>query len=97
MAGTAQYKNNWQKEHTDRINLTVPKGQKAIIQAHAQARGESISSFINRAIREAIERDLSLDKVAVEDQGKPALSKLTQSGRQRQIIIAERDSMHTNK
>lgn len=42
----------------DRIaSITVPKGHKAEIQAHAKARGESMNSFINRAIDEAIERD----------------------------------------
>lgn len=28
----------------------MPKGKKATIQAHASARGESVNSFINRAI-----------------------------------------------
>ena len=46
----------------DRINLTVPKGQKDEIQAHAAARGESVNGFINRAITNQIERD----KVAEE-------------------------------
>ena len=41
----------------DRISLTVPKGQRDTIQAHAQARGESVNGFIKRAIREAMERD----------------------------------------
>lgn len=41
----------------DRINLTVAKGQKDIIQAHAETQGESVNGFINRAIDEAIERD----------------------------------------
>ena len=41
----------------DRINLTVPKGQKEIIQTHAEARGESVNGFINRAVSETIERD----------------------------------------
>lgn len=41
----------------DRINLTVPKGQKEIIQTHAEARSESVNGFINRAIFETIERD----------------------------------------
>lgn len=57
MAGSTQYKNEWQKEKLDRISLTVPKGQKAEIQGHASAQGESVNGFINRAIREAIERD----------------------------------------
>ena len=43
----------------DRINLTVPKGQKDLIQAHAAARGESVNGFIGRAIAEAMERDNS--------------------------------------
>lgn len=41
----------------DRINLTVPKGRKDIIQAHAEAHSESVNGFINRAISEAMERD----------------------------------------
>ncbi len=41
----------------DRINLTVPKGQKAVIQAHAETRGESVNGFINRAISNQMERD----------------------------------------
>jgi len=57
MAGSTEYKNNWQKEHLDRINLTVPKGYKETIQAHAAAQNESVTAFIQRAICEAIERD----------------------------------------
>lgn len=43
----------------DRINLTVPKGEKEVIQAHAEAHSESVNGFINRAITEAMERDKS--------------------------------------
>lgn len=41
----------------DRVNLTLPKGQKDEIQARAAAQGESVNAFINRAISEAMERD----------------------------------------
>ena len=41
----------------DRVNLTLPKGRKAELQAHASDRGESVNGFINRAIDEAIMRD----------------------------------------
>ena len=41
----------------DRVNLTLPKGQKDEIQAHAAAQGESVNAFINRAISVAMERD----------------------------------------
>lgn len=57
MAGKTEYKNNWQKENVDRVNLTMPKGKKDLIKAHAEARGESVNGFINRAIEETMERD----------------------------------------
>ena len=41
----------------DRINLTVPKGDKEIIKLFAESHGESVNGFINRAIREAMQRD----------------------------------------
>ncbi len=41
----------------DRINLTVPKGKKDTIQAHAEAQGESVNGFINRAIDNQISHD----------------------------------------
>ena len=57
MAGTTEYKNKWQQENKERINLVVGKGQKDIIKAHAESHGESVNAFINRAITETIERD----------------------------------------
>ena len=57
MAGKTEYKNNWQKENVDRVNLTMPKGKKDTIKAHAEAQGESVNGFINRAIDETMERD----------------------------------------
>lgn len=58
-ASKAQQKaqNKWIAKAYDRINLTVPKGKKEQLQAHAAARGESVNGFINRAIDEALERD----------------------------------------
>lgn len=54
-------KAKWQNEYIsrayDRINLTVPKGDKDKLQAHAQAQGESVNGFIKRAIQETMERD----------------------------------------
>ena len=49
--------NKYMKENYDRINLTVAKGKKDQIKAHAEARGESVNAFINRAIDEAMERE----------------------------------------
>lgn len=45
------------KANYDRLDLTMPKGRKAELKAHAAAQGESVNAFINRAITEAIERD----------------------------------------
>ena len=36
--------------HYDRINLTLPRGQKATIETAASAAGESVNAFIQRAI-----------------------------------------------
>jgi len=41
----------------DQILLRVKKGQKEVIQAHADSRGESMAAFITRAIQETMERD----------------------------------------
>lgn len=49
--------NKYMAANYDRINLTVPKGQKEEIKAHAESRGESVNSFINRAIKQTIETD----------------------------------------
>ena len=49
--------NKWIAKTYDRVNLTLPKGQKDIVQNHAAARGESVNGFIGRAIGEAMERD----------------------------------------
>lgn len=58
-ASKAQQKavNKYMAKAYDRINLTVPKGSKAIVQEHAAAQGESVNGFINRAIIETIDRD----------------------------------------
>ena len=45
------------KANYDRLDLTMPKGRKKELKAHAQARGESVNAFINRAITETLERD----------------------------------------
>ena len=51
--------NKYMKENYDEIKVRVDKGQKEIIKAHAEARGESVNGFINRAIAETMERDRS--------------------------------------
>lgn len=57
--GTAatKAKNKWQRANVDRVNLTMPKGKKETIQAHAESRGESVNGFINRAIDNQMKQD----------------------------------------
>lgn len=45
------------KENYDRISVTVPKGFKDKIKAHADSYGDSVNAFINRACTEQMQRD----------------------------------------
>lgn len=56
-ADALAYQNKFIAKAYDRINLTMPKGKKEIIQAHAEAHNQSVNSFINSAIDEKMERD----------------------------------------
>jgi len=48
------------KANYDRLELTMPKGKKDAIRAHAESRGESLNAFINRAVDETMERDAGI-------------------------------------
>lgn len=48
------YNNSFIASAYDRINLTVPKGQKDIIKAHAESKGMSVNKYIN----DLIEKDM---------------------------------------
>ena len=58
-ASKAQQKavNKYMKENYDRVNLTLPRGKKDVIQEHVNTTGESVNGFINRAIDETMARD----------------------------------------
>lgn len=47
----------YMKENYDVYQIRMPKGQKEVIKAHAEARGQSVNGFINEAIEEKMERD----------------------------------------
>ena len=47
----------WDAANLDRISIALPKGKKDEIKAHAESCGESVNSFIGRAIESQIERD----------------------------------------
>ena len=43
----------------DRVELRLEKGRKEAVKAHAEAQGESLNAFINRAIIYTMEQDKS--------------------------------------
>lgn len=55
---SAAVKNRYNEKAYDRINLTVPKGQKEVIKAHADKFDDgSVNGFIQRAIQVTMELD----------------------------------------
>lgn len=51
------YTNRYNSENYDRVNVMVSRGKKEKLKEHAEITGESVNGFINRAIRETMERD----------------------------------------
>lgn len=47
----------YMKNNYDEIKVRVEKGRKAELQAHAEAKGESLNAFMNRAAEETMLRD----------------------------------------
>lgn len=41
----------------DDVKLRVPKGERELLQAHAESQGESLNAFLRRAAKETIARD----------------------------------------
>lgn len=54
---SAAVKNKWNEKAYDRINLTVPKGDKDKIKAYAESKGKSVNSYINDLIKEDIRKE----------------------------------------
>lgn len=50
-------KDRYNAKAYDEMKVRVAKGNKEQIQSHAEAQGESLNAFINRAIHETMERD----------------------------------------
>ena len=47
----------YEQEKVDRIIFRVPKGMKGQMQLYAEQKGASLAAFLNRAVKETIERD----------------------------------------
>ena len=67
MAGKTEYKNNWQREKVDRVNLTMAKGRKDAIRAAAAAVGESVNAYINTAIAQRMKQESPSEPTHTQD------------------------------
>ena len=63
--------NKYVKANYDRINVTIPKGRKDEIKAHAESRGQSVNGFIVAAIDEKMERDGAVAEPVTEPVTEP--------------------------
>lgn len=50
-----KYKNEFSSQNYDAVRLMVRKGEKEFLQYHAAERGESLNTWINRAIKKQLE------------------------------------------
>lgn len=51
------YKNKFISKQYDRINLTVPKGDKEKIKAYAESMGKSVNGYINDLIQDDMSKN----------------------------------------
>ena len=64
MASEAQRRaNNKFHEKFDMVRFRIPKGEKELLQEHAKKQGESLNSFLIRAAKEAMARDVESGKI----------------------------------
>lgn len=45
------------RDKFDEVRFRVPKGEKDVLQNHADKCGESVNAFLNRAVEETMKRD----------------------------------------
>ena len=43
--------NKYIKANYERLNITIPKGQKRAVEAHAKGKGESVNRLVNGLLR----------------------------------------------
>lgn len=68
--GSQKAKDKYLKEKVDTFVLRVPKGEKEIIQQHAQSLGKSLNGYIVDLIRESIPSlEVKKEKPAVQKRG----------------------------
>ena len=53
--------NKYVKNNYDRINFTISKGKKEVLQEIAETQGESVNSYIKQAVKQRIKADTGKD------------------------------------
>lgn len=51
-----KYRNSFNKEKYDRVNIMLPKGQKEVVKAYAGERGLSLNAFIIGLINKEMQK-----------------------------------------
>ena len=51
-----EYNNNFIKENYDRVNLTLPKGQKDVLKELLKKRGKTVNGFLQEVVEQEIKR-----------------------------------------
>ena len=47
----------WNESNLDRLYIFVPKGQKEVIRAMAESKGESLNAYVSKAIQKQLKED----------------------------------------
>ena len=87
--------NRYMANNYDRINLTVPKGEKDKIKTHAESRGESVNGFIGRAISETMERDKAPQRSQEAQTAVQGNTQATQAAQEQPAGATEGIPLHT--
>ena len=65
---STKYKNDFAKEKYDRLNIQVPKGQKAVIEEHWRAKGyKSLNSYVNDLIQKDMDSAGARKQISIKD------------------------------
>lgn len=65
---STKYKNDFAKEKYDRLNIQVPKGQKAVIEEHWRAKGyKSLNSYVNDLIKKDMDSAGAKKQISIKD------------------------------
>lgn len=80
-----EYKNNFDREHYERINLVVPKGMKDIIKALASSKGMSVNAYIQDLVRK--DQCGLFDTMQIAEKNREMISGITRNMRDGYDII----------